>query len=80
MRCDVRAAAAQIVIQEGSWGRYEGQVNQGGECHGQGVYSHPAGYRYEGEFTNDMRHGHGTVTWPDGRVESGQWKDGRFLG
>ena len=29
----------------------------------------------------DWRHGHGTMTYADGRVESGQWENGtKFLG
>ena len=87
----MRAAAAQIKIDEYSsgikdWGhRYEGQVNQGGKYHGQGVVSGasrfmPNGYRYEGEFRNNKKHGHGTMTNADGPVQSGQWKYGDFLG
>ena len=77
----MRAAAAQIKIKEYSSGsRYEGQMNQGEEFHGLGVYSNADGSRYEGEHMNVLRHGHGTMTYPDGRVESGQWGNGRFLG
>ena len=81
MRCDVRAAIAQIVIKEYPWGsRYEGEVNQDGEWHGKGVYSLPNGVRYVGEFRNHNRHGHGTCTYSDGLVQSGKWDDGLFLG
>ena len=81
MRCDVRAAIAQIVIQEGSTYRYEGEVDQDGQWHGKGVYSGSDGQRYVGEFRNLFRHGHGTKTYTDGRVESGQWDGkGSFLG
>ena len=80
MRCDVRAAIAQIVIKEGSWGRYEGEMNQDGQRHGQGVKSWPSGKRYVGEFRNLLFHGHGTMTYPDGRVESGQFENSNFLG
>ena len=81
MRCDVRAASAQIEIQEG-WGgtRYEGEVNQDGNWHGKGVISWPDGRRYVGEFRNHSYHGHGTKTYPSGRVESGQWENDKFLG
>ena len=83
MRCDVRAAIAQIVIEEnsyGSSGRDEGQVNQRGHHHGKGVFSRPDGGRYVGEFRNHYYHGHGTKTYPDGRVESGQWEKSKFRG
>ena len=77
----MRAAVAQVEIKEYSSGhRYEGQLDQGGKIHGQGVLSHGGGERYEGEFRKAMYHGHGTMTHPDGRVESGQWKDSKFLG
>ena len=81
MRCDVRAAIAQIVIQEyGGSARYEGQVNQDGKRHGKGVASWSDGDRYVGEFRNHYRHGHGTMTYASGSVESGKWDDGSFLG
>eukprot|EP01048_Picozoa_sp_COSAG05_P002456 COSAG05_NODE_101_length_19100_cov_24.260144_9_plen_86_part_00 len=85
MRCDVRAAPAQIEIKEGSDGegygyRYEGQVTQRGSKHGQGVYSNTDGWRYEGEWRSNRYHGHGTVTYADGRVKSGKWDEGTFLG
>eukprot|EP01048_Picozoa_sp_COSAG05_P007077 COSAG05_NODE_487_length_9342_cov_4.078979_5_plen_125_part_00 len=77
---DVRAAVAQIEIQEKYGYRYEGEVNQDGKWHGQGVVSYSNGYRYVGEQRNNFRHGHGTGTYADGRVESGKWENGRFLG
>ena len=77
----MRAAAAQIeILDYGGGERYEGQVDQGGDWHGQGVYSGADGFRYEGEQRKGFFHGHGTMTNPDGTVDSGQWKDDRFLG
>ena len=55
-------------------------MNQGGVPHGQGVDSLSNGSRYEGAYRNGMRHGHGTCTHADGRVESGQWEDNDFQG
>ena len=81
MRCDVRAAIAQIVIQEASgYYRYEGEVNQDGYRHGKGVLSWLYMGRYVGEFRNNQRHGHGTKTNPDGTVLSGKWENHNFRG
>ena len=86
MRCDVRAAIAQIVIEDyGNGTRYEGQVNQDGgsyvgRFHGKGVFSASNGDRYVGEFRNNGYHGHGTRTYADGRVKSGKWEKSSFRG
>ena len=73
-------AIAQIEIKEYSYARYEGEVNQHGYRYGKGVKSWSYGKRYVGEFRNHCYHGHGTFTHADGRVESGEWDDGYFLG
>jgi len=31
---------------------------------------------YEGEYKNGKKHGHGKVTWKNGKVYEGMWKDG----
>ena len=81
MRCAVRAASAQIKIKDwGGLGRYEGQVDQYGERHGKGVESWSDGRRYVGEFSEGRCQGHGTYTYPDGRVKSGKWAKDEFLG
>lgn len=37
------------------------------------------GGRYEGEWENDTRSGQGKMTYTDGTVKEGQWKDGEFV-
>jgi len=32
------------------------------------------------EGASDLPDGHGKMTYPDGRVEDGLWKDGKFIG
>jgi hypothetical protein len=34
---------------------------------------------YEGETVNGKPHGKGKMTYADGRVEEGKWKDGKFV-
>ena len=35
------------------------------------------GKRYEGMFSNDIRHGYGSFYWKDGRVYEGSWNLGK---
>ena len=35
--------------------------------HGYGILTWKDGKRYEGDFFNDKREGHGKFTWADGR-------------
>ena len=39
-----------------------------------------AGDVYVGDWQDDGRTGTGTYTYADGRIQSGRWKDGKFLG
>ena len=61
-------------------GEYEGEVNSNGKPHGQGVWTHPSGRRYEGQCKNGKKHGQGTYTWPDGARYEGEWQDGKYHG
>ncbi|KAF4741144.1 hypothetical protein FOZ62_006983, partial [Perkinsus olseni] len=36
--------------------------------------------RYEGQYVNDQKDGHGVFTWPDGRRYEGGWKAGKQNG
>ncbi|HPF06878.1 MAG TPA: hypothetical protein PK293_12650, partial [Spirochaetota bacterium] len=36
--------------------------------------------RYEGEVRDGQKNGHGTLTYADGTVQKGEWKDGEFMG
>ena len=35
-----------------------------------------AEYNYSGQFRRNRFHGHGAITWSDGRYYSGQWEGG----
>ena len=35
---------------------------------------------YEGAFWKHRFHGKGKMTYADGRIEKGKWKDGEFVG
>ena len=45
--------------------RYEGEVNEEGEPHGQGTFYYDEGGFYSGEFVNGKAHGQGTFFYPD---------------
>ena len=38
------------------------------------------GSKYEGEWQKGKQHGLGTFTFPDGKIKSGKWAKGEFLG
>ena len=61
----------------------EGEFSNG-KLNGQGKYTDYTNGEvysvYEGEWVNGKRNGQGTKTYADGRVESGTWKDGEFVG
>ena len=66
-------------------GKTSWQINEGnyidGKLNGYGKEtSYLLHYVYEGEWVNGKRNGQGTRTYEDGRVESGTWKDGEFVG
>lgn len=53
---------------------YEGET-QNGQMHGKGtLFVASAGLTYTGEFANNLRHGHGSEVWNDGRRYTGDFK------
>ena len=58
---------------------YNGEANERGEPHGQGVYEYVSGDRYEGQFKDGEPHGQGIAS-VDGNRYEGQWKDGELQG
>ena len=34
------------------------------------------GAKYEGDYQNDLKHGQGVYTYPNGDVYEGEWKNG----
>ncbi len=58
---------------------YEGERNQEGKYHGQGVITYSNGEKWEGEFKDgEPFNGQGTQTWPDGQKYVGEFKDGKL--
>ena len=47
----------------------------------EGEFEWPSGAKYSGSFKNDMRHGHGTYTWANGRQSYvGEWVNDHMTG
>ena len=42
--------------------------------------THRDGTRYEGQMQSGKFDGQGVMTYQNGRVESGEWETGKFLG
>ncbi len=40
------------------------------------MYEWPDGSKYIGEYSDDMKHGKGSIEWPDGRKYTGGWEKG----
>jgi hypothetical protein len=48
--------------------------------HGTGEMAWPDGRKYVGQFYDGKMDGEGKMTYPDGKVESGLWKNDKFMG
>jgi len=44
------------------------------------VVEYPNGDKYDGEWKDGNKHGHGMFTWADGRKYDGMWKDNKSHG
>jgi len=65
----------------GTWGSYEGDVDNGGNRQGKGKMTYVNGCYYEGGFVDDKFHGDkGVYHWFDGDEYEGGWKDGERHG
>jgi hypothetical protein len=80
----VVAANVQKVITLPDGSTYTGETKDG-QPHGRGILQYAPTdehkrQRYEGEFSNGLRHGEGTQTWLDGDRYIGGWKNGQRHG
>ena len=44
---------------------------------GNGIFTWLDGRVYDGQYSQDKKHGVGVFTWPDGRKYKGDWVDGK---
>jgi len=62
-------------------GEYFGQLNKGGQKHGNGKMKYDNGNEYDGQWKNNKRDGKGTTKYtPSGNVYTGTWKTGKRHG
>ena len=49
---------------------------------GYGIFSwwKDSNIKYEGEWRDDIFHGNGSMSWPDGSIYSGEWVSGKREG
>jgi hypothetical protein len=62
--------------------KYEGQFAEG-KPNGYGAFfypNYPNGDKYIGTFLDGAKHGTGTLFKPDGTTQTGQWREGEYLG
>ena len=43
------------------------------------LFYRPDGWKYEGEFSNDKKHGPGKLTTPEGDIMKGEWSEDERL-
>ena len=58
---------------------YEGETNERGESHGQGIYFYADGDRYEGQWKDGERHGRGFVETLGGVRTTELWRNGKLV-
>ena len=62
---------------QGDWGCYEGDVDDGGNRTGNGKMTYSSGAYYEGGFIDNKFHGDGGIyCWAEGDEYEGTWNDG----
>ena len=60
--------------------QYQGEWRHG-RANGQGICIYSSGDRYEGQFLDSKRHGHGKyTTFSTGQVWEGEWANDQFIG
>lgn len=59
---------------------YEGELNDDGKKHGQGMYRWPNGRTYVGEWFENQMHGEGVESWPNGSRYEGQFQGNKRHG
>jgi hypothetical protein len=84
------ARAGKALVTYGNGCTYEGYFNSEKQKHGFGVYSwiepdeeagaHKKVASFEGMYTDGKKHGLGKMTFPNGDVYNGEWKENKMEG
>lgn len=83
---DFNRDAMEIIKYAGLADIYDGEKTADGLKHGKGSIFYKSGARYEGEWRNDVEHGHGSKLWADEDVQDGggtyvgEFRNGVFQG
>jgi hypothetical protein len=61
-------------------GKYQGQLNEKTQPHGEGIWEFPDGRRYEGQVKEGYLCGIGVMTFPDGTRQEGRFEKDEYIG
>lgn len=57
-----------------------GYLDENWTITGQGIAEYPDGAKYEGQMKRSLRHGYGKITFRDGSIQEGLYKEDQYIG